>query len=186
MSFLWVSNPLEWLFFYAGLPKPNATLLLYLGLGPAMLRRLRRESLPVSIGGQPHLEFWKLYLINYNMAIITSSDSVLTCKILSNNSYACNRCHKLNTSFGRSSITEAIGQSCLRGCQNLECPKPESKKEFLFSKALQSWVYPQSVLPSSIISAMLSSTAREGNQMKGPVAHSSLRGGGGELVKLKT
>ena len=37
--------------FYAGLPKPNATLLLYPGLGPAMLRRLRRESLPVSIGG---------------------------------------------------------------------------------------------------------------------------------------
>jgi len=30
--------------FYAGLPKPNATLLLYLGLGPAMLRRLRREE----------------------------------------------------------------------------------------------------------------------------------------------
>ena len=37
--------------FYAGLPKPNATLLLYPGLGPAMLRRLRRESLPVSIDG---------------------------------------------------------------------------------------------------------------------------------------
>ncbi|KAG2630851.1 protein downstream neighbor of Son-like [Panicum virgatum] len=72
-------------------------------------------------------------------------------------------CHKLNTSFGRSSITGAIGQSCLRGCQNLECPKPESKKEFLFSKALQSWVYPQSLLPSSIISAMLSSTARGEN-----------------------
>jgi len=29
--------------FYAGLPKPNATLLLHPGLGPAMLRRLRRE-----------------------------------------------------------------------------------------------------------------------------------------------
>ena len=29
--------------FYAGLPKPNANLLLYPGLGPAMLRRLRRE-----------------------------------------------------------------------------------------------------------------------------------------------
>lgn len=68
-------------------------------------------------------------------------------------------CHKLNTSFGRSSITGAIGQSCPRGCQNLECSKLESKKEFLFSKALQSWVYPQSLLPSSIISAMLSSTA---------------------------
>ncbi|PVH63240.1 hypothetical protein PAHAL_3G503100 [Panicum hallii] len=72
-------------------------------------------------------------------------------------------CHKLNTSFGRSSITGAIGQSCLRGCQNLEYPKPESKKEFLFSKALRSWVYPQSLLPSSIISAMLSSTARGEN-----------------------
>ncbi|KAG2598266.1 hypothetical protein PVAP13_5KG332800 [Panicum virgatum] len=70
-------------------------------------------------------------------------------------------CHKLNTSLGRSSITGAIGQSCPRGCQNVECPKPESEKEFLFSKALQSWVYPQYVLPSSILSAMLSSTARE-------------------------
>ena len=60
-------------------------------------------------------------------------------------------------------MTGAIGQSCPRGCQNVECPKPESEKEFLFSKALQSWVYPQSLLPSSIISAMLSSTARGGN-----------------------
>ncbi|WVZ91329.1 hypothetical protein U9M48_037517 [Paspalum notatum var. saurae] len=68
-------------------------------------------------------------------------------------------CHRLNTSFGRSSITGAIGQSCPHGCQNLE-GKPGSKKEFLFSRALQSWVYPQSLLPSSIISAMLSSTAR--------------------------
>ena len=42
--------------FYAGLPKPNATLLLYPGLGPAMLRRLRRESLPVSIGGVPMIK----------------------------------------------------------------------------------------------------------------------------------
>ncbi|XP_066359474.1 uncharacterized protein [Miscanthus floridulus] len=69
-------------------------------------------------------------------------------------------CHKLNTSYGRSSITGAIGQICPRGCQNSECPKPESNKEFLFSKALQSWIYPQSQLPSSIISAMLSSTVR--------------------------
>lgn len=69
-------------------------------------------------------------------------------------------CHKLNTSFGRSSITGAFGQSCPRGCQNFEGPKPESTKELLFSRALQSWVYPQSLLPSSIISAMLSSTAR--------------------------
>ncbi|KAJ1266483.1 hypothetical protein BS78_08G154200 [Paspalum vaginatum] len=68
-------------------------------------------------------------------------------------------CHKLNTSFGRSSITGAISQNCPHGCQNLE-GKPESKKEVLFSRALQSWVYPQSLLPSSIISAMLSSTAR--------------------------
>ena len=45
--------------FDAGLPKPNATLLLYPGLGPAMLRRLRRERVfqstkaefAVNIGG---------------------------------------------------------------------------------------------------------------------------------------
>ena len=38
-------------YFLCWFVKPNATLLLYPGLGPAMLRRLRRESLPVSIGG---------------------------------------------------------------------------------------------------------------------------------------
>ena len=42
--------------FYANLPKPNATLLLYPGLGPAMLRRLRRESLPIGIGGVPMIK----------------------------------------------------------------------------------------------------------------------------------
>ncbi|GJN35553.1 hypothetical protein PR202_gb24341 [Eleusine coracana subsp. coracana] len=71
-------------------------------------------------------------------------------------------CHKLSTSFGRSNITGAIAQSCQRG-QSSECPRPQNKKEFLFSRALQSWVYPQSVLPSSIISAMLSSSARGEN-----------------------
>ncbi|TVU48961.1 hypothetical protein EJB05_00248 [Eragrostis curvula] len=72
-------------------------------------------------------------------------------------------CHKLNTSFGRSGITGAIAQSCRHGCQNFECPRPENKKEFLFSRALQSWVYPQSLLPASIISVMLSSSARGEN-----------------------
>jgi hypothetical protein len=56
----WVSNPLEWLFFNAGLPKPNATLLLYPGLGPVMLRRLRRESLSVSKFDM-HNSFVELY-----------------------------------------------------------------------------------------------------------------------------
>lgn len=98
------------------------------------------------------------------MPLIAFWDAILICKVLIVIALTtCNRCHKLNTSFGRSSITGAIGQSCPRGCQNLECPKPESNKEFLFSKALQSWVYPQSLLPSSVISAMLSSTARGGN-----------------------
>ncbi|KAL6643880.1 hypothetical protein ACP70R_018646 [Stipagrostis hirtigluma subsp. patula] len=69
-------------------------------------------------------------------------------------------CHKIITSFGRSSITGAIAQNFHRGCQNLDHSRPESKKELLFSRALQSWVYPQSMLPASIISVMLSSTAR--------------------------
>ena len=34
--------------FYAGLPKPNATLLFYPGMGPSMLRRLRRERVSSS------------------------------------------------------------------------------------------------------------------------------------------
>ena len=49
--------------FYVGLSKPNATLLLYPGLGPAMLRRLRRESLPVSIGGVSVYNAQKLKMI---------------------------------------------------------------------------------------------------------------------------
>ena len=54
--------------FYVGLPKSNATLLLYPGLEPAMLRRLRRESLPVSIGGvsslaYPNLLGKKVYVV---------------------------------------------------------------------------------------------------------------------------
>jgi len=40
MSFLWVSYPLEWLFLH-WFAKPNTTLL-YPGLGPAMLRRLKK------------------------------------------------------------------------------------------------------------------------------------------------
>uniref|UniRef100_A0A0D9Y1L0 Protein downstream neighbor of Son n=1 Tax=Leersia perrieri TaxID=77586 RepID=A0A0D9Y1L0_9ORYZ len=67
-------------------------------------------------------------------------------------------CHKLSTSFGRSSITGP--QSYHPGTQNSGHSRPERNKEFLFSKALQSWVYPQSLLPASIISAMVSSTVR--------------------------
>ncbi|KAF2908899.1 uncharacterized protein [Oryza sativa Japonica Group] len=69
-------------------------------------------------------------------------------------------CHKISTSFGRSSIVGPIAQSYHHGCQNSGCSRPERNKEFLFSKALQSWVYPQSLLPASIISAMVSSTVR--------------------------
>ena len=46
--------------FYVDLPKPNVTLLLYPGLGPAMLRRLRRESLSVSKFDM-HNSFVELY-----------------------------------------------------------------------------------------------------------------------------
>ncbi|KAF7024037.1 hypothetical protein CFC21_036451 [Triticum aestivum] len=60
-------------------------------------------------------------------------------------------CHNL-------SIAGPITQSYRGGSQNSRCARPG--KEFLFSRALQSWVYPQSLLPASIISAMLSSNAR--------------------------
>ncbi|KAF0892880.1 hypothetical protein E2562_018662 [Oryza meyeriana var. granulata] len=69
-------------------------------------------------------------------------------------------CHKLSTSFGRSSIAGPNAQSYHHGCQNSGCSRAERNKEFMFSKALQSWVYPQSLLPASIISAMVSSTVR--------------------------
>ncbi|XP_037439146.1 protein downstream neighbor of son homolog isoform X2 [Triticum dicoccoides] len=61
-------------------------------------------------------------------------------------------CHNLSTSC-RGSI--AGGRS-----QSLGRTRHESNKEFLFLKALQSWVYPQSMLPAPILSAMLSTTAR--------------------------
>ncbi|KAF7038100.1 hypothetical protein CFC21_048323 [Triticum aestivum] len=64
-------------------------------------------------------------------------------------------CHNL-------SIAGPITQSYRGGSQNSRCARPG--KEFLFSRALQSWVYPQSLLPASIISAMLSSTARGENE----------------------
>jgi len=57
--------------FYAGLPKPNATLLLYPGLGPAMLRRLRRESLPVSIGGVKKILVVHLHLSCFFVTLLT-------------------------------------------------------------------------------------------------------------------
>ncbi|KAL5206536.1 hypothetical protein ABZP36_034745 [Zizania latifolia] len=68
-------------------------------------------------------------------------------------------CHKLSTSFGRSSIAGPIAESYPRGHQNSGCIR-QRNKEFLFSRALQSWVHPQSLLPASIISAMVSSTVR--------------------------
>ncbi|KAG8049321.1 hypothetical protein GUJ93_ZPchr0009g963 [Zizania palustris] len=68
-------------------------------------------------------------------------------------------CHKLSTGFGRSSIAGPIAQSYPRGHQNSGCIR-QRNKEFLFSRALQSWVHPQSLLPASIISAMVSSTVR--------------------------
>ena len=66
--------------FYAGLPKPNATLLLYPGLGPAVLRRLRRESLPVSIGGVYELItsifFFSIHVLA-NLDLVRSLDRLI-------------------------------------------------------------------------------------------------------------
>ncbi|XP_047050245.1 protein downstream neighbor of Son-like isoform X1 [Lolium rigidum] len=69
-------------------------------------------------------------------------------------------CHNLSTSLFRGSIAGPISQSYRGRSQNSRRTRPESNKELLFSRALQSWVYPQSVLPASIVSVMLSSTAR--------------------------
>uniref|UniRef100_A0ACD5ZST8 Uncharacterized protein n=1 Tax=Avena sativa TaxID=4498 RepID=A0ACD5ZST8_AVESA len=69
-------------------------------------------------------------------------------------------CHNLSTSLFRGSIAGPIAQSYRGRSQNSRRTRPESNKELLFSRALQSWVYPHSVLPASIVSVMLSSTAR--------------------------
>ncbi|CAM0948704.1 unnamed protein product [Alopecurus aequalis] len=69
-------------------------------------------------------------------------------------------CHNLSASLFRGSIVGPIAQSYRGRSQNSRRTRLESNKELLFSRALQSWVYPQSVLPASIVSLMLSSTAR--------------------------
>ncbi|KAI4996967.1 hypothetical protein ZWY2020_052309 [Hordeum vulgare] len=71
-------------------------------------------------------------------------------------------CHNLSTSC-RASVAEPLAQSYNGRPQSSGRMRQESNKEFLFSKALESWVYPQSMLLAPIVSAMLSSTAQGGN-----------------------
>ncbi|KAE8768283.1 hypothetical protein D1007_60262 [Hordeum vulgare] len=68
-------------------------------------------------------------------------------------------CHNLSTSC-RASVAEPLAQSYNGRPQSSGRMRQESNKEFLFSKALESWVYPQSMLLAPIVSAMLSSTAQ--------------------------
>ncbi|XP_044946323.1 uncharacterized protein LOC123395396 [Hordeum vulgare subsp. vulgare] len=68
-------------------------------------------------------------------------------------------CHNLSTSC-RGSVAGPIAQSFNGRSQSSGSMRQESNKEVLFSKALQSWVYPQSMLPAPIVSAMLASTAQ--------------------------
>lgn len=62
------------------------------------------------------------------------------------------------------SIAGHIAQNYHDVSQHSRSTRPKRNKEFLFSRALQSWVYPQSLLPASFVSAMLSSTARGENE----------------------
>lgn len=61
------------------------------------------------------------------------------------------RCHRIDAAYA------AAAQRC--GCT----AGASQTKEELFSKALSSWIYPQSTLPTPIISAMASSKAKAGN-----------------------
>ncbi|KAI4991179.1 hypothetical protein ZWY2020_039550 [Hordeum vulgare] len=58
-------------------------------------------------------------------------------------------CHNLSTNR-RGSVAEPLTQSYNGRPQSSGRMRQESIKEFLFSKALQSWVYPQSMLPAPI------------------------------------
>jgi hypothetical protein len=61
------------------------------------------------------------------------------------------RCHRIDAAYAAAS-------------QRYGCPAGASQtKEELFSKALSSWIYPQSTLPTPIISAVASSKAKTGN-----------------------
>jgi len=62
-GFLCVSYPLEWLFFLHWFAKPNTTLLLYPGLGPAMLRHDLSSS--PGNGKNVLLKPWPLILLGF-------------------------------------------------------------------------------------------------------------------------
>ncbi|KAF8403417.1 hypothetical protein HHK36_011520 [Tetracentron sinense] len=72
-----------------------------------------------------------------------------------------NWCHRLITSGTYHNMVQFTSQSCCSADHNVSNSLgPTSKAEVLFSKALHSWVYPQSSLPHSVISALTLSAAQ--------------------------
>lgn len=72
------------------------------------------------------------------------------------------RCHRLNASGAFISISQFASQFHGARDQHSCNSQGHTPAEVLFSNALQSWTYPQSPLPPSVISAMTLSAARGG------------------------
>lgn len=59
--------------------------------------------------------------------------------------------------------TNLFGSDCVRNDQNPSCiPAKTETPDVLLHKALHSWAYPQSSLPSSIVSVLSLSSSRAG------------------------
>ncbi|XP_072987433.1 uncharacterized protein [Typha latifolia] len=71
-------------------------------------------------------------------------------------------CHRISANSATTGISEFTSQFCHNKGQSFGCSLSghNATTEVLFSEALQSWLYPQSSLPPSIITAMASSTTR--------------------------
>ncbi|XP_020091412.1 protein downstream neighbor of Son isoform X1 [Ananas comosus] len=67
--------------------------------------------------------------------------------------------HKVRASFSTAGINRLTSQCCSKS-QSFGCTSGTNVPSEQFSKALYSWVYPQSSLPPSIISAMASSSIK--------------------------
>uniref|UniRef100_A0A5B6YNA1 Protein downstream neighbor of Son n=1 Tax=Davidia involucrata TaxID=16924 RepID=A0A5B6YNA1_DAVIN len=72
--------------------------------------------------------------------------------------------HRLFASGSHNGMTQFMSQFGCSGDQNMSCSSELSSTKVYNSKTLHSWVYPQSSLPPSVISA-LSLSAAEGVQM---------------------
>ncbi|KAJ6821050.1 protein downstream neighbor of son-like protein isoform X1 [Iris pallida] len=70
-------------------------------------------------------------------------------------------CHRLSTSPATAGVGQLTSQSCYKKDKMFDCASASSGiVDAMYSNALCSWTYPQSSLPTTIISAMALSAAK--------------------------